>query len=315
MSEIDIRWSRPQDRDAILRFIEQMGFNPRDATTWDALDMRAMTAWQNNQLIAAIPLEPRRLRIAPTQTIFTAHETVVAVHPDHRARGLGSAMQQKICEDAPTHAKLITVFREDPKSSAYRWYLKNGFTPAMHIDSWFWNGQAGTANDIELYRASDPRVDYEVLHALWRGATEHTGGFVDREQRPLERWLTVHPYRAQYQFLVLLERRADRSIAGYALLGVGKMHSPTDRIDILDLVSTEDSIRPIIDAIQRVSVTRSWSPIRWPLADVDPLTQLAQGSRFKKGWPFDMLIRPTDSSFILPPSSFKNWRYAPIDYI
>jgi GNAT superfamily N-acetyltransferase len=314
----DIRWSRSQDRDAILTFIQQMGFNPRDAVTWDSLKMQAMTAWQGGQLIGAIPLEPRPLRLTPAQSIPAAHETVVAVHPDYRANGLGSAMQQAIFADPSNDARLITVFREDPQSPAYRWYLKNGFSPLMHIDSWFCDPQASPDNDLEMYRAHDPRIDYEVLHQLWLSATAQSAGFVDRRQRPLDQWLPVHPYRARYQFNILLDRRADRSIAGYALLGVGQMHSPTDRIDILDLVSTDNAPQALITAIQRLSVTKAWHPVRWPLAAQDPNTTIAQQSGFEKKWAFDMLARaisPSDSSFILHPSSLTSWRYAGIDYI
>jgi GNAT superfamily N-acetyltransferase len=315
----DIRWSRPQDRDAILSFIQQMGFNPRDSVTWDALQMQAMTAWQGAHLIGAIPLEPRPLRVAPNQSIPTAHETVVALHPDHRAKGIGSAMQRAIVADPPQGARIITVFREDPQSPAYRWYLKNGFTPIMHIDSWFCDPPASpTETEPELYPADDPRLDYPFLHQLWLSATAHSAGFVDRRQRPLDHWLRVHPYRARYQFHILLHRRPDRSIAGYALLGVGQMHSPTDRIDILDLISSDNTLQPLINAIQQLSIKKSWRPIRWPLADQDPATTLAQNSGFEKRWPFDMLARalsPSDSSFILHPSSFPHWRYAPIDYI
>jgi GNAT superfamily N-acetyltransferase len=314
----DIRWSRPGDRDAILTFVQQMGFNPRDAVTWDALDMQAMTAWQGGNLIGAIPIEPRVLRITPTQSIPTAHETVVAVHPDHRANGIGSAMQQAIAAAPAAGARLLTVFREEPQSPAYRWYLKNGFTPIMHIDSWFCEAQASPDEDLELYRAHDPRLDYEVLHKLWLAATAESAGFVDRRHRPLDQWLAVHPYRARYQFYILLHRRPDNSIAGYALLGVGQMHSPTDRIDILDLVSPENDPLRLITASQRLSVKKSWRPIRWPLAAQDPQTTIAQQSGFEKKWSFDMLARaisPSDSSFFLPPSSLENWRYAPIDYI
>jgi GNAT superfamily N-acetyltransferase len=311
----DIRWSRPHDRDTILTFIQQMGFNPRDAAAWDALNMCAMTAWQGGNLIGAIPLEPRPFRITPTQTIPTAHETVVAIHPDHRAQGIGSAMQTAIAENPPAGTQLITVFREDPQSPAYRWYLKNNFTPLMHIDSWFWDAPSSPDINIELYRAHDPRLDYEALQKLWLRTTQECAGFVDRNQRPLDQWLPIHPYRSRYQFYILLHRHPNRSIAGYALIGVGKMHSPTNRIDILDLITSNNNPEPLLYALQRLSTTQNWRPIRWPLATQDPNTTFARNNGFTNPWGFDLLIRQLPSPALSIPPSTITWRYAGIDYI
>src|SRR5205814_5271480 len=126
-----VRRSTPVDRDAILAFIARMGFNPRDAVTWDGLNMWSMTAWHDDRLVGAISVEPRLLKISATQSVRALHETVVAVDPEFRSGGLGTRLQQALFEQAAGEAECVTVFREDPTSPAYRWYLKNGFTRAM----------------------------------------------------------------------------------------------------------------------------------------------------------------------------------------
>jgi GNAT superfamily N-acetyltransferase len=314
-----IRLSRPDERDALLAFIEQMGFNPRDAVTWDALGMFAMTAWLHDRLVGAIPIEPRPLRIAPDRTVWTAHETVVAVHPDYRGGGLGSAMQAALAAcQFPTVAgarvpSLLSVYREDPASPAYRWYVKNHFRPATRIDSWFCDHPVEPKGSFPVARhnADDPAVPWPLLADIWRSVREGHAGFVDRADRPLREWLGVHPYRRRYGFELLINHVPP---AGYVLLGVGRMHSPVERLDILELVTTgspADAAR-LLGAVQHHAAGR---PIRWPLAAGDPMTEIARAARFESRRSFDLLLRPLDPALTLPAAITESWIYAGIDYI
>jgi GNAT superfamily N-acetyltransferase len=314
-----IRLSRPDERDALLAFIEQMGFNPRDAVTWDALGMFAMTAWLGDRLIGAIPIEPRPLRVAPDRVVWAAHETVVAVHPDYRGGGLGSAMQAALTEcrfPSPAGAgvpSLLSVYREDPASPAYRWYLKNHICPATRIASWFCDHSVAPKDSVPTtpYAPTDPAVPWSVLADIWRTARQGHAGFVERAGRPLQTWLAVHPYRHRYRFELLIRTDAP---AGYVLLGVGRMHSPVERLDILELVTTgspADAAR-LLGAVQHHAAGR---PIRWPLAVGDPMTEIARGAGFESRWSFDLLIRPLDPALALPPAVTESWIYAGIDYI
>jgi GNAT superfamily N-acetyltransferase len=326
MNDIEIRWARAEERGQILNFIEQMGFNPRDTVTWDGLEMVAMSAWQSGRLIGAIPSEPRPLRVADGSTPRTMHETVVAMHPDHRGRGMGSEMQRAIFDSHPDEVQLVSVFREEPDSPAYRWYLKNGFTPAMHIDSWFYQA---TPEDripaLHLFSPDDPSVPWDLIEDIWRNSRQTAGGFVDQSQRSLRSWLPIHPYRERYSFTIAIERGCPGRPPGYALLGMGHMHSQTKRCDILELLSTggREDYRSLLDILISHAFKLGCKSTRWPLAELDPNTQLAHDLGFEKKWGFDMLIRPLDSSVRLHPfdklragsSSLKNWRYAPIDYI
>ena len=318
MSDLEIRWSRAQERGSILKFIEQMGFNPRDALTWDGLEMVAMSAWQRGRIIGVIPLEPRPIRIAENSTVRTMHETVVAMHPDHRGRGLGSAMQRAIFDSLPSEIQFVSVFREEPDSPAYRWYLRNGFMPAMHIDSWFYEGTPEyRIPALHLFSPDEGRVPWDLIDEIWRDGRSAGGGFVDQSQRWLRSWLPIHPYRERYKFTIAVERGGQGRAAGYALLGMGTMHSDAKRCDILELISTgnAESRRALLDILIPFAFQRGCKSTRWPLAAHDPNTHVAESLGFQKKWGFDMLIRPTNSSFILHPSSLENWRYAPIDYI
>lgn len=312
-----IRPSQPADRDAILAFIAEMGFNPRDAATWNGLNMRAMTAWDGATLVAAIPLEPRLLRTHNGTCVHAVHETVVATRPEYRGKGLGSALQQALLDAAPDAAQLATVFREDPASPAYRWYLTNGFTPVVHVDSWFNDNPRDTGASVESFPDGVPEKDGDI-EWLRRNSSGQSGGLIDRQQRPLSRWLPVHPYRSRYQFHCVMTRTADR-VVGFALLGVGTLHSQTTRADILDfctLDSSTDLAQPLLDAVCSLAAQNGWTPVRWSLASSDPLTQLAIARAWESRWSFDMLARPLrpEAQPLLAPNAVARWRFAGIDY-
>jgi len=315
--DIQIRWANADETSAILDFIQAMGFNPRDKITWDALEMVAMSAWQGGKLVGAIPLEPRPLKISADKTVWAMHETVVAVHPEHRGNGIGSKMQDEIFRTLPAEIELLSVFREEPDSPAYRWYLKNNFRPAMQIDSWFYEGAPEfKMPEVDLFVPTDARLPWDELEETWQKARQSSSGIVDQTQRDLKTWLNVHPYREKYTFMMAVERSRLGLPAGYALLGTGTMHSESKRCDILDLVSTggTEDIRRLVEQFIPFIIKSGCTSIRWPLAQNDANTQIAQSLGFNKKWSFDMLVRPLPhSSLLAHPPAFAS--FASIDYI
>jgi len=312
---VDIRWSRESERDRILAFVQEMGFNPRDAVTWEALNMTAMTAWKGGTLVGAVPVEPRPLRVAKGRTLPIIHETVVAVSPPLRNQGIGSRMQEAIAASPAAGSELATVFREEPESGAYRWYLRNGFVPAMHIDSWFADLPQGTIDEgVTVHAAADGGLDWNALDRVWARVRVEGGGFVDRTRRPLRQWLQVHPYRTRYAF-TLVEDRAGEALRGYSLLGVGRMHSRTERVDVLEAVSVEGAsgVKRLLAATGAIAQARHWRPIRWPIARDDVVTGVARELGFEKRWGFDMLVRAFSGE--VGRSMWRDWTYSALDYI
>lgn len=298
-----IRLSAPGDTEKILAFVKRSGFNPRDALTWDGLGMLAMTAWEGEELVGAIPLEPRTILLGPGRRANALHQTVVAIAESHRSAGLGSRMQNEIPSVAPSGVEMLSVFREEPSSRAYRWYTKNGFSSAMHIESWFCDEPKGEIADVKFTKAADLKATDELTD-LWRKQFQGAAGLIDRDSRPLSAWLMIHPYRGLYEFWLA------HTGGAYALLGVGTMHSETKRIDVLEFVSDNTTGEKLLRAIAGWASKEGLRPVRWPLATMDAFVSLAQVQGFERRWGFDMMVKPL-VGLALPAD---NWRYSGIDY-
>jgi GNAT superfamily N-acetyltransferase len=317
---VDVRLSRPAERDAILRLVAELGFNARDATTWDGLGMSAMTAWRGPRLVGAIPLEPRWWQLRPGCVIPTLHQTTVGVLPELQGQGIGSAMQEAIYQQQS--ASVATVFREDQTSRAYRWYRRNGFEPALRIVAWVAEspGATGVADTVDPLDPADARIDLAEIDRLWRAQqADYHGGFVCRTRRPLRGWLGVHPYRNRYRFGLLPLYDAGTLVA-YAVLGVGQLHSRTTRVEIMEH-ATRDGSPELVDRLCRA--TRSFAarhgyrPVRWALASGAPEAEITRRSGFECDWQFDLLWRPLPACEVTLPGATERarvWRYHGLDY-
>jgi GNAT superfamily N-acetyltransferase len=317
-----IRLSRRSDRGAILRFIEQIGFNPRDAATWDGLGMVAMTAWSGAQLVGAIPLEPRLWQLWPGCVVSAVHQTSVGVLPEFRGRGIGSLMQEALDAHQPALASIATVFREDETSRAYQWYRRNGFVPALRASAWVADvpSDADVSVPVDVLDPGDPGIDWTSIDKLWREQqVDHCGGFVCRTRRPLRDWLSVHPYRNRYHFKILpLHDGGD--LVAYAVLGVGQLHSRTTRVEIMEQATRAGSPRLVEElcrATTAFAARHGYRPVRWAMAAGDPGVNVARRQGFEQNWEFDLLWRPLASLDVTLPSVAERrrlWRYHSLDY-
>ncbi len=321
-ADVSVRLSRPADRDAILRLVRGLGFNARDEATWDGLGMVAMTAWYGPRLVGAIPLEPRWWQLRPGCVVSTVHQTTVGVLPEYHGRGIGSAMQDAIYAYEPALASVATVFREDETSPAYKWYRRNGFEPAMRVSAWVSEKQTGgdPANRVELIDQDDPGVRWTEIGELWRTRlANRRGGFVCRGRRPLRDWLRVHPYRQRYTFKILHLRDADGLVA-YAVLGIGRLHSATMRVEIMEHAvrgGEPSHADQLCRSVLAFATRHGYRPVRWALAEGDPALAVVRRNNFQRNWAFDLLWRPLSACQVELPGAAERaglWRYHSLDY-
>lgn len=122
----EMRLARDEEGGKVLAFMEEMGFSPRTPATWHVLKMGAMVAWgKGGEVLGAVPFEPREVKGVGAGGVW--HETCVAVRESLRGGGVGSRLQEALAETARRRGvSMLSVFREQPESPAYRWYVKCG---------------------------------------------------------------------------------------------------------------------------------------------------------------------------------------------
>jgi hypothetical protein len=136
----------------------------------------------------------------------------------------------------------------------------------------------------------------------------------------LRDWLRVHPYRSRYAFKLLLLNEVDATLGAYASLGVGRLHSETSRVEIMEHAVRDDSpsrLDRLLDAAVAYARQNAYRPVRWAMASTDPASAPARRHGFKPDWQFDMLARPLQpDAFDLPEATERSqlWRYHSLDY-
>lgn len=302
LPEVEVRLAGAGDAGAVLAFIAAMGFTPRTMQTWEGLAMGAMTAWAGGRLIGAIPYEPREVQ-GNGETVWRAwHETCVAVDPAVRGTGLGTRMQAALAEAArEAGQQLLTVYREDPESAAYRWYGRCGFTRLMEIEGFYLDDPAAVAFD------STSRAE--------AAAFTGSGGFLPGEvRRDLAGWLRVHPYSQRYRFERVEtgagggegEREGGRE-GGEAVLGIGRLHSETERAEVL---WWRGDLEGVLVAAAKLCRERGYRPLRVALAGGAGRREVVL-SRFEVRWRFDWLGKAVGPGGV-PDTA--GWRYSSVDF-
>ena len=306
----EIRWDRPQDQPAIRAFLARVGFLVRPRETWSALGMSAATAWRDGELVGAIPLEPRPVKLGAAKTLRCLQQTTVAVEPALRGRGIGSALQDFIAAaaaEAGGRAQAATVYREEPDSPGYRWYRRNGFAPLQRLRIWSHGGSGGGA-PLRIAAWNDPAVPLAEIEALRLQQDDAGSGLtVVRAARPLAHWLPVHPYARAWRF----EIAWSAAPLAYALLG----RAEEGRRELLESgVAAEGPVprRRLIEGLIAAG------PLRCMLAESDAEAIAAlEATGFTRQSAMDLLAKPLAAgvSLEIDEEDRARWRHHAIDYV
>lgn len=309
-----LRWARPADQPAIRAFLEAVGFVVRPPQTWAALDMSAATAWRGERLLGAIPMEPRRLKVGSTRSLRCLQQTTVAVDPALRGRGIGTALQDFIAEQAGEQAEALTVYREEPESAGYRWYCANGFAPIQRLCIWSRApGPSPAAPDLRVAAWDDPAVPLAEIEALRRRVSAAGNGlYIPRENRSLADWLPVHPYARAWRFEIAWSTRP----LTYALLG----RRPEGGLELLEIGSEaaeSGDLAGLVQGLCGFAYSRG-ERLRCMLADSDEEAIAAvQAAGFARVSSMDLLMKPLGAggSPAFHAADRARWRHYAIDYL
>ena len=309
-----LRWAGPADQPVLRTFLDRMGFVSRPPETWPALNMSAATAWRGDELVGAIPLEPRRLKLGADCHWRCLQQTTVAVAPDQRGQGLGSALQEFLADALAGRADAATVFREQPESAGYRWYLANGFRPLQRL--WIWAGTptAGGAEPLPCRPWRDAAVPLDRIETLRRHlSAEGQGLTLPCEDRSLTEWLPIHPYAAARRFEIAWQAEP----FAYALLGL----VDGDRLDLLEIgceAQSSQGLNALLAALSPLASQRGVRQVRCMLAETDREAGAAmQKLGFERLSSMDLLVKPLGEGPTQQPDSNDraHWRHQAIDYV
>lgn len=317
-NDLEYRLSTAEEVPEVLSFVQAMGYGSRTMTSWVGLSMTAALALSQGRIVGAVPCEVRHILLGGVSRTV-AHETVVAVQEEYRGCGIGSKLQKTLEQTPPAHVEFLSVFREKPESGAYRWYFKNGFRAVMHMSAYIEEvfqikplppkGNL-TLSWFECREA--PWADIEILRQ--KNLPVGVSGCVDTNKRPLETWLAIHPYMSRYRFKILALHQGS-VLVGYMVVGIGKLHSEGERIEIMETGCAsfiEDGYSCMLDEVRVYAKQHAYVPLRWALSDGDWRIQLLQERGFTKNWAFDFLMKPLHNSSL---EHHQVWDYRSIDFI
>ena len=150
------------DLDRIMEVMEA-AFDPAFGEAWTRRQVSDSLAMPNTHylLVAADGDPPREGERAAGFTLSRAvadeeELLLVAVHPDHRGRGIGAALLERFVAEAGAHGatRLFLEMREGNKAESL--YRRHGFEPVGRRRHYYRRGSGGPLDAITFARENLP---------------------------------------------------------------------------------------------------------------------------------------------------------------
>lgn len=238
-SRIDFREYQPEDFDSFLQLHNSV-FPPVSAEEmqrWMSRpDVTAAVAVRAGEVVGEIPVHIREFMVRPGVTVRAAFEHSVCVAAEMRGTGVGTRMQTALKQFLQGRAEALAVYRGDERSSAYRFYEKNGLVDLTYQRHYVHREPGRVAarsfelldiSALESREAQALRVFEDALGVVG-GRQMRRPGFISDTLNNLE-MCELKPALACF----LAEE--DHDLAGYCVLSLGTR--PSDPVQILELAA------------------------------------------------------------------------------
>lgn len=305
----------------VVEFIANGTATAWSRESWLGSCNSGVVARDQGQVCGVLPIRPLRRRFGTS--IKTANYcSAVRVAPEMRNRGIGRRMMDFAGENYVSPSSFLVVVRDDPQSSAYRWYAANGFESVAKVVSYrvrrVHESPATTPTSLlrvlELNRlTSEQSNSYQSSlsaaarspHAFW-------------ERKSLDDWrlrMKFHYYSSAYSD----QRIFQVAVHDFVLLGLCAYTEMRDepRVDILDFVYRGDNPARNFAiaaelAVESVTSDRA-ATVFWNMNVLEAM-QLGIAERWEARWQTEVLTRGLasedrrniDSSF---------WVYRQLDFV
>ena len=247
MAEIECREAGPDDVTGLLA-VKNSIFPPVSLADWEReKNKTAVVALDGGQVVGAIPLALRPLRIAPGVVIRSAFENSVGVIEGRRGQGIGTAMIECAARFLKGRVDALMVYRGDERSPPYRFYRKTGHVPLHRARRLVRPATgSGEAPSAELAGASVIRACQEELLSVFREAWSAWSGFPERDGSYWDRALDSYIFAELKHVPKLLRLARDGRTTAYAILGV---KPDLIRIDEMAAASAEAARALLAEAV------------------------------------------------------------------
>lgn len=259
----------------------------RSIDTWYGNNMTAILAFNDSELIGAIPLEKRSFSLGKGKFIEILWISGAHVEPDYRNQGIGTAMDRKIKDYYSSEFKAVFAYRGDETSQAYKWYKKLEYCEMLPILSFKKEvKRPDTTIQYELWDNEEMVRQWE--NNIFNCFTHNIGSYGGYSQRHRQFWsdkFKTHYYKEFYDYSILALTDNDEILC-YAFLGQTSMKDNIPRIDILELSMPEDSIikDSLFNAIMNFAYRQGLTEVRIQLSIQDPHIKWIKKIGFINRW-------------------------------
>ena len=235
----------------ILRLTKRSISTTRTPLTWQGNHMTGVLAFYENNLVGAIPLEPRQIALGNNHFFKVVWVSGAHVDPSYRSMGIGSLMEKKITEVFSTKVDGIFVYRGEQESGAFKWYQKNGYKILNSIVA-LEKPVGIESNHYQSYdvisKTSEIREFGTMLESAFLEKYKNRSGYVMRSPQYWVGKVNNHLYKAHYSYTVITVSGISRKLA-YAFLGETSIGDRVHRLDIFEFVAISEERENLLDAI------------------------------------------------------------------
>ena len=316
IKKIDIKLYEKSNLKSIIDLIQASDHSNRDEMSWLSNNMTAILAFDNHELIGAIPFEQHIMK--KSQNIFTDSLWVTAAYikPNYRSKGIGSLMDGMIKKLYP-EKKSVFVMRHDEGSSAYRWYKKNGYKVLSEVISLrmkVCDYAQKFSNNYEIISEFEKIKD--ISKKLLLSFNHHNNLYFNYPKRNLMSWtdrLKNHYYNKNYEYSIITNS-SKYDLFNFALLGITSIKDNILRIDILELscVKKLNEFNNLINSIFEFANLKNINEIRVQVALDDYLHHFFCQMGFSQRWKTNLMIKLLSDELEL---NSNNTRFFQVDYI
>lgn len=305
----------------VIDFVEQGTATPWTRKSWFGSRNSGVVARSQGLVCGVLPLRPLKMRIG--ESVKTAYYcSAVRVAPKFRNLGIGSRMMEFACDHFITMSSFLVVVRDDPKGSAYRWYVANGFDSVAKVVSYLHLRShdeltLGPSTNIQVSSLDVPSSaqNWEWDRLLLREASTTNGS---TELDAIDVWrrrMDLHYYSAAYSEHKVFQVTTQ----GLVLLGLAARTQMRNepRVDILDFVYRGEGATTSFQSAAQLAVVNLTSDVTkavfWNLNVLEAM-QLGVADKWESRWQTEILTRGlTSDDRNEIDASF--WKYRQLDFV